>query len=309
MTWEDHVVECRNKDGRVAKFVHSKNVSSGEYTGSQNGPWKTLSETTIFANYYNSGWDHDTETTHRSQGWDLRPLEMHKNKPYPEAVLAYNPKLDQYAWFLHNRYAPEGQLGNKVYKGGSMFKDNIWCVSEFTDKDDFLGYIYTWTEQHVWENSTIIYGGWVFPDGAFETKTKDEVMPKTDELIKKVVKYCSDKAGRDKYLQDLILTRCLNPDESYENVADAITHYINGTNACDDGKKRALKALGLKKETKLVKKSDTVFNICDYIKYDNKVIYSDSNKTHKITYKSNYSGALDSIPGYFVMEYYVEEEV
>ena len=251
MTWEDHVVECKNKNGETKKFVLASHAPAQNlyykytgvpYSGSKLDYYLVEDDSIVWEqNSKTDEWTFTYLKSLKKLGWDLRPLEMHEDKPYPEAVLAYHPKSDEYAWFLHNRYAPYKDASYKApWRSNNKYNINhIWCLTKSVKdcKDK-------WETQLFWETHEN-FGGWVFPDGAFETKTEEEVMPKTDELIKKVTNYCMDKPGRGKYLQEMILAGYLNPNDSYEVIAKNITDYINGTNACDDGKRRALKALGL----------------------------------------------------------------
>lgn len=250
MSWEDHVVECKNKNGETKRFLLASNAPAQNvyykyigipYSGSKLDSYKASYEVIVWEEFGKDNWRFNSQSVLEKKGWDLRPLEMHEDKPYPEAVLAYHPKSDEYAWFLHNRYAPYKDASYKApWRSNNKYNINhIWCLTKSVKdcKDK-------WETQLFWETHEN-FGGWVFPDGAFETKTEEEVMPKTDELIKKVIRYCEEKSSRIPYLEGMILAGYLNPNDSYEVVADYITNYINGTNACDDGKKRALKALGL----------------------------------------------------------------
>lgn len=253
MSWEDHVVECKNKNGKIGKFVFPHHcppkVSSYKYTGlPYSGP--------KLDDYYvgqqkvwqhnglalSNKWSFTRLEILKEKGWDLRPLEMHEDKPYPEAILAYNEEKDIYGWFLHQSHAPNRwDSGKRPYRANKkgFYSEHYWQVSKGQ-------YFHTWSCKESWENPGNEFGGWKF----LENETREAKVTETAlELQEKLIKYCAEKASRTSHLIKLTELGTLNTDQTYEECAKKITDYLKSDQSvCPEGQDRALKALRLKVE-------------------------------------------------------------
>lgn len=266
MNWQQHTVMCRNRDGRVADFIYTRLCPKNRQT--IDGPFdvanlKSYYEGNIWCSDGVSGWGHANKAYWENEGWDLRPLEMHEEKPYPKAVLAYHADGDFYGWFLNEKYATGDPYSWDSPRPAQLDRDKgkLWCLNENIYSDHKMTYQGTWETQDQWENASE-YGGWEFAwNEEGETEMKQQT---TQELQTKLINYCFEKTSRKVHLEELQKIGALDPRISYEEVVDLINEYLDDTDSiCDEGAEKARVGLGIK-----VQKFHVVAKVCQDIRDD-----------------------------------------
>lgn len=231
MSWEDHVVECKNKQtGKTGKFLLSSNAplvtSSYKYRGLPYGGPKLEGyypgEPKVWEyNEYAKDWRFTKVEIAKDKGWDLRPLEMHENKPHEKAVIAYNQAEDAYVWFINEQDLTDERV-HGVFRLTRNYFGRFWNLKSQTHE----------TKEY-WEEH-----GWVF-----EKIKKDE---NVEVLQQKLIEYCALKSTRATHLVKLTQLGALNNSATYDEVATIVRDYLNTEySVCTDGADRAIKALGL----------------------------------------------------------------
>ena len=270
MSWEDHVVECKNKDGKTGKFVFPHHCLSREsnykfvglpYGGPKLEAYHVGQPKVWQYNDFSDEWSFNTVEKVKENGWDLRPLEMHEDKPNEKAFLVYNTKKDEFFWFIKNEDAPAAGL---------------FCLKGPNN----INHLWRYLSGKQWNHES---KEWYEHEGyVFEEESK-EMSQNVEVLQQKLIEYCAAKSTRTTHLIRLTNLGALNNSATYDEVAETITDYLNtNQSVCSDGADRAIKALGLGVE-KIVVKQMTCAQILNGIRNENKVFYFVDADGEKVT--------------------------
>ena len=256
-------VVCRNhKTGELAEFIYSKDVVNTDsiIPYSVNGSsmvWRK-GEVTAFSS---EGWCYANPVYWERRCWDLRPLELEKERPDEKAFLGYNTNTDSYDWFIRSkdceRYRDAGDIPTPM---------RPYRLTATPDADNMIWrYSGPYGPTH---NSDAGYAGWQSQGYVFILLEDKEETMSTDDvklLQRRLMEYCSQKPTRWTHLTALQCEGALNTDAPYETVRLIILNYLKNTEGiCEDGVRRAKEFLVLKEE-KWVEKT---MRIADVLKLD-----------------------------------------
>jgi hypothetical protein len=289
-------VICRNKlTGKLAEFIPCRDAPKGKKYSPGGGPV-----------YYdrNGIWCSDDDITHdwrytfrktwEERGWDLRPLDIIKNKPFPKAFLGYDTNNDKYRWFVHQKDCPPRSYYETPRRlDDPFYSDRLWKIRP------------DGTASHGTEDYWRSDGFMFLVKG--EKAMKVEVS--ATYLQNLLIDYCSKKSSRLAHLKKLNELGALGGENhTYDEVKETILTYLNNRdNVCSEGAKQAKKALGLS-EGKWVTKLMSVQDIyTSTTAEDVRLAYADGSRSiADIT--SVYGTSLSSLPSGTQIQVQVWEE-